>query len=97
MDTLKHFIGDRDMVAWIRKVKFVAKLQKIEDLLQFLSLYLERNALALCMKLNDSSQANAKVIKTNLVEKFSGVFFLILPSCHILNGWSNKLMCLSIK
>ena len=42
MEILKHFTG-KDVLAQLKKVELVAKLQKIEDLLKYISLYFNEN------------------------------------------------------
>ena len=46
MTSLRLFVGEGDVVAWINKLKLVAKLQKIEDVGTLIPMYLERNVLA---------------------------------------------------
>ena len=46
-DILKPFSGEGDMVAWLKKVRFVARLQQVDDVASLLPLYLEGDALAL--------------------------------------------------
>lgn len=42
-ETIKLFIGKENTVTLLKKVKLIVKLQKIQDLLTFLVLYLERD------------------------------------------------------
>ena len=65
-NVLKHFIGEGDVVALIKKIELVAKLQKKDYLAKCLSLYLEMD-----LDLDESSQADVEVIKTKLWEAFS--------------------------
>ena len=44
-DMIRPFSGEGDVVAWLKKIQLVAKLQKITDLASFLPLYLEGEAI----------------------------------------------------
>ena len=70
-DMIKAYTGEGDVVAWIKKVKLVAKLQKISDLASFLPLYLEGDALALYLEMTEDDQANADKIEARLKEAFT--------------------------
>ena len=48
-DMIRSYSGDGDLVAWLTKVKLVARLAKVDDLATFLPLYLEGDALAVEM------------------------------------------------
>ena len=52
-DMIKPFIGEGDVVAWLKKVRLVAKLQKITELACFIPLYLEKDALALYLEMDE--------------------------------------------
>ena len=50
-DILKAIHGrEGDVVAWINKLKLVAKLQKIEDVGTLILMYLEGNVLAVYLR-----------------------------------------------
>ena len=70
-DMLKSFDGEGDVVAWVMKVKLVAKLKKVDDVAEFLPLFLEGNALAMYLELSSSEQASADKIEAKLVEAFA--------------------------
>lgn len=57
-EMLKVLTGDGDVVAWLQKVKLVARLQGVKDLATFLPLYLEGDALALFLQLSEQEQAD---------------------------------------
>ena len=40
-DMIRTYNGERDLVAWLKKVRLVAKLAKVDALANFLPLYLE--------------------------------------------------------
>ena len=71
MDMIKPFTGEGDVVSWLKKVTLVAKLQKIADLASFIPLYLEGDALALYLELNEDDQADAKKTEEKLKAAFS--------------------------
>lgn len=75
-DMLKAFSGEGDLVAWLAKVKLVAKLQKISDLASFLPLYLEGDALALYLELSDAEQIDIDAIEKKLKEAFTDSAFI---------------------
>lgn len=70
-DMIKPFTGEGDVVAYIRKVQLVAKLQDVKDVASLLPLYLEGDALALYLELDEDSQADADAITAKLKEAFS--------------------------
>ena len=70
-EMLKAFTGDGDVVAWLQKVKLVARLQGVKDLATFLPLYLEGDALALFLQLSEQEQADAGVVERKLLSAFT--------------------------
>lgn len=70
-DMIRPFTGEGELVAWLKKVKLVAKLQKISDLACFLPLYLEGAALAIYLEMKESDQADAEKIEARLKEAFT--------------------------
>ena len=75
-EMIKPFNGEGNVVAWIQKVKLVAKLQKIKDLASFLPLFLEGAALALYLEMNPSEQSDADEIEARLNEAFTDGAFV---------------------
>lgn len=71
MDMIRPFSGTGDVVAWIAKVKLVARLQKVDDVASFLPLYLEGDALALYLQLSEKDQQDVSRIEQKLKEAFS--------------------------
>ena len=65
---LKPFSGEGDMVAWLKKVRLVARLQHVDDVASLLPLYLEGNALALCMEMKEEDQKYISLIKARLMD-----------------------------
>ena len=55
-DIIKPFSGEGDVVAWLKKVRLVARLQNVDDVASLLPLYLEGDALALYIKMEEASQ-----------------------------------------
>lgn len=70
-DMIRPFTGDGDIFAWLKKVKLVAKLQKITDVASFLPLFLEGDALALYLELDESEQATLEKIEEKLKFAFT--------------------------
>ena len=70
-DMIKPFSGEGDLVAWLSKVKLVAKLQEVKDLSAFVPLFLEGDALAIYLELGESEQAIADRIEARLKEAFT--------------------------
>ena len=59
------------MVAWLKKVRLVAKLQQVDDVASLLSLYLEGDALALYMEMEEDDQMQIEQIEAQLKEVFT--------------------------
>lgn len=70
-DIVKPFTGEGDVVAWLKKVKLVAKLSKIKDLATFIPLYLEGSALALYLEMSENEQGSADNIEDRLIEAYT--------------------------
>ena len=70
-EMIKCFNGEGDLVAWLAKAKLVARLARVDDLANFLPLYLEGDALALYLEMSDGDQASAKKIEEKLKEAFT--------------------------
>ncbi|CAE1234399.1 unnamed protein product [Acanthosepion pharaonis] len=62
-DVIKPFSGQGDVVACLKKVRLVARLQQVDDVARLLPLYLEGDALALYMEENqrDIDQIEARL------------------------------------
>ena len=60
---MKPFIGERDVVAWLSKVRLVARLQQVNDVSSQLPLYLEGNVLVLYMEMNEDDQKDIDLIE----------------------------------
>ena len=59
-DVIPPFSGEGDVVGWIKKVKLVAKLQKVQDLASFIPLFLYEDALALYLEMSNEDQVWAE-------------------------------------
>ena len=59
------------MVAWLNKLKLVAKVQKIEDVATLIPMYLEENALMGYLEMGEKDQADAESIEKKLKTAFS--------------------------
>ena len=70
-DMIKPYVGEGDVMAWLKKVKLVAKLTKVTALADFIPLFLEGSALAVYLELAEKDQSDADVIEKKLVEAFT--------------------------
>ena len=70
-DMIRPFSGDSDLVAWLAKVKLVARLTNVTDLASFLPLYLEGDALALYLQMSVDDQTDKDKIEGKLKEAFT--------------------------
>ena len=77
-EVIRPFSGDGDVVAWIQKVKLVAKLQKVSDLASFMPLFLEGEALSLYLEMKDEDRSDADRIEQRLKGAFTDDFFFCL-------------------
>ena len=59
------------MVAWLKKIRLVARLHKVDDMASLLLLYLEGDALALYMEMEGASQRDIEPIEAWLKEAFT--------------------------
>ena len=66
-DVIPPFIGEGDVVRWIKKMKLVAKLQKVQDLASFIPLFLHGDALALYLEMSNENQVRAEQIEMRLM------------------------------
>ena len=74
-EMIKSFSSEGDVVAWLRKVRLMMKLQNIADLDSLILLYLEGDALVLYLEMNKRKQTDIKKIEDRLKEAFTeGVF-----------------------
>ncbi len=62
--------GDGDIVIWMKKLKLVAELQKIEDLSTMIPLYLEGSAFAVYDQMETEKQKSAAEVEAALMEAF---------------------------
>ena len=70
-DVIPPFSGEGDVVGWIKKVKLVAKLQKVQDLVTFIPLFLHGDALALYLEMSNEDQVQVEQIEMRLVMAFT--------------------------
>ena len=69
-DILKLFFSESDMVAWLKKVRLVARLQLVNNVANLLPLYLEEDALVLYMEMKEEDQKDISLIEAWLKEAF---------------------------
>ena len=67
---LRLFTGKGDVVAWLNKLKLVAKLQKIEDIVTLITMYLKGNALVVYLEMEEKDQTNDERIEKRLKTAF---------------------------
>ena len=60
-DILRPFTGEGDVVMWLDKLKLVVKLQKIEDVVTLILMYLKGNALVVYLEIGEKDQAESIV------------------------------------
>ena len=70
-DMIKPYLGEGDVMAWLKKVKLVAKLTKVTALADFIPLFLEGSALAVYLEMTVEEQSNADSIEEKLIEAFT--------------------------
>ncbi|CAE1293201.1 CNBP [Acanthosepion pharaonis] len=70
-DIIKPFSGQGDVVAWLKKVRLMARLQQVDDVASLLPLYLEGDALALYMEMEEEDQGNIDLIEARLKQAFT--------------------------
>ena len=75
-DMVKPYDGEGDLISWIKKAQLVAKLAGIKDLASFLPLYLEGDALAVYLEMDEEDQKDAKQIEAKLKEAFTDGQFI---------------------
>ncbi|KAK3884733.1 hypothetical protein Pcinc_011050 [Petrolisthes cinctipes] len=68
---IKPFTGEGDVVAWLTKVRLVARLMKVSDVANLIPLYLEGDALALFLEMDESAQSDADKIEARLKEAYA--------------------------
>ena len=88
-DMIKPFGGEGDVVAWLQKVKLVAKLSKVTELESFLPLYLEGSALAVYLEMSSKEQEDAGKIEERLIEVFTDGQF-VAYSKLVSSKWSGE-------
>ena len=88
---IKPFSGKGDVVVWLKKVRLVARLQKVDDVASLLPLYLEGDTLALYMEMEETSQRDAEQIKAQLKEAFTDDAFTAYRKLTMVK-WAGKHM-----
>ena len=75
-DMIRAYNGEGDLVAWLKKVRLVAKLAKVDALANFLPLYLEGDALAVYLEMSEVDQGKIELIEQKLKEAFTDSPFI---------------------
>ena len=88
-DIVTTFSGEGDVVVWQKKVRLVMKLQKVDDVASLLPLYLEGDALALDMEIEETSQRDAEQIEAWLKEAFTNNAFTLYGKLTMVK-WASK-------
>ena len=68
---IRAYDGDAGLVAWLKKVRLVAKLTKVDELANFLSLYLEGDVLSVYLEMSEANQGKIELIEQKLKETFA--------------------------
>ena len=68
---IRPFNGKGNLAPWVKKLKLVAKLQKISNLASFIPLFLKGNALALDLEMSEEDQQDEEMIEVRLKEAFT--------------------------
>ena len=79
-DMIRAYNGEGDLVAWLKKVRLVAKLAKVDALANFLPLYLEGDALAVYLEMSEVDQGKIELIEQKLKEAFTDSHLLHMLS-----------------
>lgn len=69
-ECIKSYDGSADIATWLKKVKLVAKLKKVEHLEAFIPLYLDGPAFEVYDQLEDKVKDDGKLIEQALLEAF---------------------------
>ena len=75
-NVLKSYTGEGDVVAWLTKIKMVARLQKVEDVAALIALHLDGDALAVYLQMSAAEQADAEAIELRLQHAFAESAFV---------------------
>ena len=59
-DVIPPFSGESHVVGWIKMVKLVAKLQKVQNLASFIPLFLHGDAVALPLEMSNEDQVQVE-------------------------------------
>ena len=92
-DILRPFTGKGDMAVWLNKLKLVAMLQKIEDVVILIPMYLEGNVLAVSLEMGEKDHADTESIEKRLKMAFSENAF----EAEKLRGPGNQWTCMQRK
>ena len=68
---VKVFDGFGDVATWLKKVKLVAKLRKIDALSAFIPLYLEGSAFKVFDQMAEADKEDAEKIEATLLDAFA--------------------------
>ena len=63
-------MGEDDVVMWLNKLKLVAKLQKIKDIVTLIPIHLEGNALTVYLEMGEKDLSDAESIERRLKMPF---------------------------
>ena len=90
-DIIRPFSGEGDVVAWLKKVRLVVKLQQVDNVACLLPLYLEGDALALYMEMEEDDQKQIEQIEAWLKEAFTDDAFTAYRKVTMIR-WAGKCM-----
>jgi hypothetical protein len=70
-DLIRQYDGSGDFLEWVKKLELVARLQKVENLEQFIPLFLSGGAFAVYQSLSEETQMDYEAMKKELTSAFS--------------------------
>ena len=86
------------MVAWLKKVRLVVKLQQVDVVASLLPLYFDGDALALYMEMEEDDQKQTEQIEARLKEAFTDDVFaayrkvtMIMWAGELVDVYTNKI------
>lgn len=83
------FYGKGAVVAWIHKIKIVAKLQGIDDVTGLIVLYLEGSMLVLCLEMDEEDQLRIAKIKQCLRKAYTEGMYTVFAKLRTVR-WTRE-------
>ena len=70
-DIIRSFNGEGDVVEWLKKIKLVCKMQKIENIASLIPLFLQGSAFSVYEQMDEQDKENEDKIEEALLNAFS--------------------------